>query len=132
MNLLNKLKGAAKRIQRDSLTVYFIARDRDTPTIVGLLALAVAAYAISPIDLIPDFIPVLGYLDDLILLPLGILAVIKLTSKPVIDASRARAATVAARPISQTAAVVVVALWLLCAMAVVYWLWPWIESLLSS
>lgn len=123
MNLLNKLKGAAKRIQRDSLTVYFIARDRNTPAIVRLLALAVAAYAISPIDLIPDFIPVLGYLDDLILLPLGILAVIKLTPKPVIGASRARAATVAARPISQTAAVVVVALWLLCAMAVVYWLW---------
>ena len=124
MNLLAGLKAAARRVRRDALTVYFIARNPNTPAFVRLLALSVAAYAVSPIDLIPDFIPVLGYLDDLILLPLGILAVIKLTPKPVIDASRVRAATVATRPVSQAAAVAVITLWLICAVIVGFWLWP--------
>ena len=65
------LKDLARRIKHDVLTVYFVARNPNTPLLVRLMALAVAAYALSPIDLIPDFIPVLGYLDDVILLPLA-------------------------------------------------------------
>ena len=65
------LRGWARRLKREALTVYFVARHPATPWWIRLLALIVAAYALSPIDLIPDFIPVLGYLDDLLLVPLG-------------------------------------------------------------
>jgi uncharacterized membrane protein YkvA (DUF1232 family) len=125
--MLSSLKSAARRIKHDSLTVYFAARDPRTPLLVRLLALMVAAYALSPIDLIPDFIPVLGYLDDLLLLPLGILLVIRLTPADVIAASRVRAEQAAARPVSRGAAVVIVGVWVACAVGLLYWLgriWP--------
>ena len=75
MKRINRLKQRAKQIKRDVYAVWFVTRDPETPFIVKLLAWLVAAYAISPIDLIPDFIPVLGYLDDLILVPFGIMLV---------------------------------------------------------
>ena len=119
---MSRLQEAARRIKRDALTVYFAARDPRTPWPVRLLALMIAAYAFSPIDLIPDFIPVLGYLDDLILLPLGILLVIRLTPEVVIADSRARAQEAAERPVSPVAAVVIVMIWLLSAAGLLY-LW---------
>lgn len=122
MNALANLQAAGRRIRRDAMTVYFAARDPKTPLPVRLLALGVAAYAFSPIDLIPDFIPVLGYLDDAIVLPLGIVLVIKLTPEEVIEASRARANEASARPVSNAAAAIVVALWVTCAVGFVYWL----------
>jgi uncharacterized membrane protein YkvA (DUF1232 family) len=122
MELMSKLKESGQRIKHDALTVYFVARNPNTPIFVRLLALAIAAYALSPIDLIPDFIPVLGYLDDVILLPLGIMLVIKLTPTMVIEVSRARAAKVAAQPVSHGAAAVVIVVWFLCAGAFGYWL----------
>ncbi|RZU38559.1 uncharacterized membrane protein YkvA (DUF1232 family) [Fluviicoccus keumensis] len=118
---MSRLQEAARRIKRDALTVYFAARDPRTPLPVRLLALMIAAYAFSPIDLIPDFIPVLGYLDDLILLPLGILLVIRLTPEVVIADSRAKAQLAADRPVSPAAAVVIVLIWLLCAAGLGYW-----------
>jgi uncharacterized membrane protein YkvA (DUF1232 family) len=123
LTLIGKLKVAAKRIKQDVLTVYFVARDPSTPLIVRLLAFAIAAYAVSPIDLIPDFIPILGYLDDIILLPLGILLVIKLTPSDIIEASRSKAADLTTKPISHVAAAVVIVTWLLCATAFGYWFW---------
>ena len=99
--------------KRDALVVYFAARDPRLPWHVRLLALGVAAYALSPIDLIPDFIPVLGYLDDLILIPLGVALVVKLTPGPVLADARERAAHAAQRPVSRIAAAVIVLLWLL-------------------
>lgn len=104
------------------MTVYFAARDPRTPFLVRLLALAVAAYAISPIDLIPDFIPVLGYLDDLVLLPFGIVLIIKLTPPVVIEESRAKARDVSARPASRLAAAAVIVIWILCALVFARWL----------
>jgi len=121
--LIGKLKVAAKRIKQDVLTVYFVARDPSTPLIVRLLALAIAAYPVSPIDLIPDFIPILGYLDDIILLPLGIILVIKLTPSNIIEASRSKAAELTTKPISHVAAAVVIVTWLWCAIAFGYWFW---------
>tara|TARA_R110002167_G_C12620982_1_gene646759 strand:+ start:933 stop:1322 length:390 start_codon:yes stop_codon:yes gene_type:complete len=123
--IFGRLRAAAKRIQHDALTVYFVARDPNTPIVVRLLALAIAAYAMSPIDLIPDFIPILGYLDDIILVPLGIVLVIKLTPSNVIEASRSKAAKVATKPISHVAAAVVIGTWLLCAAAFGYWVWEY-------
>lgn len=98
-------------LKRDVLTVYFAARDPRLPWPVRALALAIAAYALSPIDLIPDFIPVLGLLDDLVLLPLGIALVVRLTPPAVLEAARARAAAADVRPSSVAAVVVIVALW---------------------
>ncbi len=123
MNVVSKLQRAARRIKQDAMTVYFVARDSRTPFFVRVLALAIAAYALSPIDLIPDFIPIVGYLDDVILLPLGIVLVIKLTPAEVIEESRKRARAAAAKPVSNAAAVVIVAIWLASAAALGYWLW---------
>jgi uncharacterized membrane protein YkvA (DUF1232 family) len=74
--MLDKLKDWARSIKRDAHALYLAARDPRVPWYAKALALCVAGYALSPIDLIPDFIPVLGYLDDLILVPLGIWAVV--------------------------------------------------------
>lgn len=118
----SSLKTWARTLKQHTLTVYYAARDPRTPLLVRLLALLVAAYALSPIDLIPDFIPVIGYLDDLLLLPLGLWLVVRLTPPEVIAAAREKAALMTARPVSRTAAVVVVALWMVLALLCARWL----------
>jgi len=105
------LKDWARSIKRDTHAIYIAARDRRTPWYAKTLAICVAAYALSPIDLIPDFIPVLGYLDDLVILPLGILAVVKLIPADVMVESRAAAAIMVERPVSRMAAIVIVLIW---------------------
>lgn len=102
--------------------MWLAARDPRTPWHARALALAVAAYALSPIDLIPDFVPVLGYLDDAILLPLGILAVVALVPRHVMAECRVRAEAAAARPVSLAGAGVIVALWLAAAGGAAWWL----------
>ncbi|GHU31877.1 membrane protein [Betaproteobacteria bacterium] len=121
MTLLASIKDWARRIKRDVVAVYFAARNPDTPWLTRLLALAVAAYALSPIDLIPDFVPVLGYLDDFIIVPVGLIVVLRLLPPHVLALSRAQAAAVLERPRSIAAAVFFVAVWLLCAVAFIYW-----------
>ena len=116
------IKRWAKQLKQHTLTVYFAARDPRTPFTVRLLALLVVAYALSPIDLIPDFIPVIGYLDDLLLLPLGIALVVRLTPPEVMAAAREKAAQATERPVSRAAAVFIVAFWLLIALAAANWL----------
>src|SRR5262245_46196145 len=96
---------------RDAHAIYLAARDPRTPWYAKALAVCVAAYAFSPIDLIPDFIPVLGYLDDLLIVPLGIFIVVKLIPAEVMAESRAAANLAAERPVSMTAAAVIVAVW---------------------
>ncbi len=122
MKLLDSLRTIADRIKQDSVTIYLVAQDTRTPMYVRILALAVAAYALSPIDLIPDVIPVLGYLDDVILLPLGIYFVIKLTPRNVIEDCRTKAKALPQRPTSVAAAVVIVAIWIGCAVIAGLWL----------
>ena len=122
MNPSSTLQRWAKQLKQQTLTVYFAARDPRTPWFVRLLALLVAAYALSPIDLIPDFIPIIGYLDDLLLLPLGIALVVRLTPPDVIAAARTKAEQAAARPVSRGAAVFIVALWLSLLAGLVAWL----------
>lgn len=130
---LARAKARAKRwargIKRDVLAVYLAARDPRTPRHVRLLAMAVAAYALSPIDLIPDFIPVLGYLDDLLIVPLGILLVVRLIPPQLLAEHRAAAAArQAARPVSVVAAAAMVALWLAAAVLLWRWLAPRLEA----
>ena len=121
MSMFPSLKAQAKQLKQHTLTVYFAARDPRTPLLVRALAVFVAAYALSPIDLIPDFIPVIGYLDDLLLVPLGLALVVRLTPPEVLESAREQAQVAASRPISYTAAAFFVALWLVMAWVVVSW-----------
>jgi uncharacterized membrane protein YkvA (DUF1232 family) len=109
--MAGNLKGWARTIRRDVHAVYLAARDPRTPWYAKALALCVAGYALSPIDLIPDFIPVLGYVDDVVIVPLGILAAIKLIPKEVMADNRAAAGAAAERPVSRAAAIVVALAW---------------------
>jgi uncharacterized membrane protein YkvA (DUF1232 family) len=122
VKLFSKLKETAKTIKREIMTVYFIARDSRTPPFLSWLALGVAAYALSPIDLIPDFIPILGYLDDVILLPLGILLIIKLTPAEIIQTSRDKAKDLSSKPVSKTAMAIIVIIWVSLAIILAFWL----------
>lgn len=121
MNFIESLRTRAKQLKQQTLTVYYAARDRRTPLYVRALAFLVAAYALSPIDLIPDFIPVLGYLDDVILIPLGLALVVKLTPPEVLETARAQASEAASKPVSYTAAAFIVLLWLVVLWVVVHW-----------
>lgn len=109
--MFGSLKAKAKQLKQLTLTVYFAARDPRTPMPVRALALLIAAYALSPIDLIPDFIPVIGYLDDLLLIPLGLALVVRLTPTEVIESARVQAQQASIRPVSYPAAAVIVVLW---------------------
>ncbi len=109
---IDQLKQWAKQIKRDVYAVWFAARDPETPFLAKLVALLVVAYAISPIDLIPDFIPVLGYLDDLILVPLGIMLVLRLVPTEVMQRCRLQADAISQKPSSYIAALVFIILWL--------------------
>lgn len=110
--MYQKIKKWAKSIKQDILVVWLIAKDHRTPKFIKFLALMTAAYALSPIDLIPDFIPILGYLDDIILVPLGLLLVIKLTPKNIIEDCRVLAATLVERPVNRWAAGIIILIWL--------------------
>jgi uncharacterized membrane protein YkvA (DUF1232 family) len=120
MRWLETLRRHARSLRTHTATVWYAARDPRTPWAVRLLALAVAAYALSPIDLIPDFIPVLGLLDDLLLIPLGLALVVRLTPPDVIADARRQAQSQPA-PRSTAAAVAIVALWLLLAILAARW-----------
>lgn len=115
MNFLQRARQWACGLKRDVVAVYLAARDRRTPWAVRVLAVAVAAYALSPIDLVPDFIPVLGYLDDLLIVPLGLMLVLRLLPPQVLADARVHAAQLLARPRSYAAAALVVLLWLVAA-----------------
>jgi uncharacterized membrane protein YkvA (DUF1232 family) len=110
--MLHHLRAWARVMKRDVIALYLASRDARVPWYAKLLAGAVAAYAISPIDLIPDFIPVLGYLDDLLLLPLGIYAVVKLIPPNVMEQLRQSATALQDRPVSYSAAAVIMVAWI--------------------
>jgi len=122
--MLERAKQWARLIKRDVLALWIAARDPRVPWYAKALAMAVAAYALGPIDLIPDFIPVLGYLDDLVIVPLGILLVVWLIPAILMAEFREQAVAVATRPRSTTAAIVVVLVWIAAAFLIVWWLWP--------
>lgn len=117
------LRQWARELKRQTLVVYFVARDPRTPWPLRLLALGIAAYALSPIDLIPDFIPLLGYLDDLVIVPLGLLLVLRRVPAEVLDDARQRAAAAATRPVSRAMAVIIVVAWVASLTALGAWLW---------
>jgi uncharacterized membrane protein YkvA (DUF1232 family) len=115
--MISRLKTWARGVTRDGHAIYLASRDPRVPWYVKALAIAIAAYALSPIDLIPDFIPVLGYLDDLILLPLGIRLVVALIPDEVMAEYRIKADDAARRPVSKAGMLAIVMLWLIGAAA---------------
>ncbi len=128
MNIGTTLKTWAKRIKRDGVTLWFAGKHPRTPWYAKVLGLFVVAYALSPIDLIPDFIPVLGYVDDVILLPVLIWLTVKLLPPEVLAPCRLLAdewmRAEGAKPRSRFGAVLIVALWLAMGAALWFWLKP--------
>jgi uncharacterized membrane protein YkvA (DUF1232 family) len=110
---MSRLKNWARALRRDAHAIRLASRDPRVPWTVKLLAIAVAGYALSPIDLIPDFIPVLGYLDDLIIVPLGIWLVIALIPEDVMREYRTAASAVVRRPVSKAVTIIIAAFWIL-------------------
>ena len=119
-----RIKDWARAIRRDVHALWLAARDPRTPWYAKAFALAVAAYALSPIDLIPDFVPVLGYLDEVILLPPAILLAVRLVPPELMAEHRAAAASAEGKPVSRAGAAFVVALWVAAAVGLVWWFWP--------
>jgi uncharacterized membrane protein YkvA (DUF1232 family) len=121
--IIDTLKAWARSVKRDVVALWLAARDPRVPWYAKAMAAAVAAYALSPIDLIPDFIPVVGYLDDLIIVPLGILLAVRLIPSDVMGDLRSEA-TARSRPTSRVGLAIVVTLWLLSAALLAWAFWP--------
>lgn len=121
MTLVRKLQEHARSLKCETYALYLAARDARTPWYARLLVAATVAYAVSPIDLIPDFVPILGYLDDLVLVPLGIALAIKLIPAPVLEECRMRVRDEAGAPVSRLAGVVVVVLWIFLGALGIFW-----------
>lgn len=120
-SLGEKARVWASALKNDVMTLYYVLKHPGTPLHVRLLVGIIVGYALSPIDLIPDFIPVLGYLDDVLILPLGIMLVLKLVPRDVLTACRetARTSGLPFRPRAWISACVVVGIWI----AVIYWVY---------
>ena len=128
MGISNTLRIWAKRVKRDGVTLWFAGKHPKTPWYAKALGLFVVAYALSLIDLIPDFIPVLGYVDDVLMLPSLIWLTLQLLPPDVLTECRGHAdawmQTQGAKPRSMAGVVLVVALWLLVGIALWVWLRP--------
>ena len=122
MTLFSTIKAWARTLKRDAVALWIAARDPRTPWHAKVTAGAVAAYALSPIDLIPDFIPVVGYLDDLLIVPLGIALVVKMIPAPLMADFRAQAAQ-REKPTSYVGLAMIGLIWLtvLAAAAALFW-----------
>lgn len=126
--MLQRAKQRARTIKRDAVAVWIAARDPRVPWYAKVVAAVVAAYALSPIDLIPDFIPVLGYLDDLVIIPAGIVLTVKLIPDGLMDEFRIEAAGREGRPTSRIGAAVIIVLWLAALALSWWWLRAWFRS----
>lgn len=118
--MYQRLKNWARLLRRDVYAIYLAGRDPEVSWLAKVLAIAVAAYAFSPIDLIPDFIPVIGLLDDLIILPLGIMLIVSLIPPDIMARHRAAAEAASQRPVSQIAGIVIAVIWTI-ALAAIGW-----------
>ena len=122
-SVLERTRAWASALKRDGVTLWFACKHRGTPLSAKALAGLVVAYALSPVDPIPDFIPVLGYLDDLIIVPLGILLAAKLVPVELMIEFREEAAR-RVRPVSRAGLAFIVAIWLTAGLLLAWLLWP--------
>lgn len=124
------LKKWAAALKKNTYALYLAAKDSRVSLLAKMIIALVVAYALSPIDLIPDFIPLIGYLDDLILLPFGIWLAIRLIPKKVWHECQALAQQqLAALPLNRKAAFVIVFIWVLAITAFMFWFWPYIAEI---
>jgi uncharacterized membrane protein YkvA (DUF1232 family) len=122
LNMLDRLKTRARELKREAYAIYIAARDPRTPWYVRGLIFFVVAHTFSPIDLIPDFIPVLGYLDDLIITPGGIWLAVRLIPPEVLEEARAAAASRDVdRSVGKVGAVIIISVWMIVALGVLYY-----------
>ena len=123
--MLEELKQRARYLKAETFALYLAARDPRTPWYAKLAVAGIVAYAFSPIDLIPDFVPVLGYLDDLVLIPAGIALAMKLVPDQVLMECRAQAQEIIqnGKPVSRVAAAVIVVIWLALAALCILWVY---------
>jgi uncharacterized membrane protein YkvA (DUF1232 family) len=119
--MADRLKRWARSIKGDVIAISFAARDPRVPWYAKVLAVCVAGYALSPIDLIPDFVPVLGYLDDVVIVPLGILAVVRLIPPEIMAEHRASAARASETPVSYAAGAGIILVWAASLALVAWW-----------
>lgn len=119
--MLDTAKRWARLLKRDVVALYLAARSPLTPWPARVAAACVAAYALSPVDLIPDFMPVLGYLDDLLIVPVGIWLVIRMIPAEQMAGFRAEAADITARPRSMAGLAFIVVVWLAAAALIGWW-----------
>jgi len=123
--MLRALQQRARALQRETYALYLAYRDPRVPLPAKIWLALVVGYALSPIDLIPDFIPVVGYLDDLLIVPLGVAVAVRMIPREVLRDCRARAevAFPDGRPTSRTAAVVIACIWATVLALIALWLW---------
>jgi uncharacterized membrane protein YkvA (DUF1232 family) len=122
-------KKRAASLKNNTYALYLASRDARVPILAKIIIGLVVAYALSPIDLIPDFIPVIGYLDDLLLLPVGIWLAIRLIPQEVWQECQAIAAErVSEMPRSHRAAAVVIIIWILVIAGFILWAWPFMSD----
>ena len=121
--MLDAAKRWARKIKRDVVALWLAARDPRVPWYAKAAAGAVAAYALSPIDLIPDLIPIVGYLDDLLIVPVGIMLAVKLVPSDLMQEFREEAMR-RERPVSKGGLAFIIALWVLAALTLAWLLWP--------
>ncbi|GET37685.1 YkvA family protein [Microseira wollei] len=121
---MQALKQQARKLKKETYAIYLACKDPRVPWYARLLAGCVVAYAFSPIDLIPDFIPIIGYLDDLIIVPLLIWLVLKMIPNAVLNECRAQAeaAMSGGKPTSKIAAVIIVMIWIVLGILIVVWM----------
>lgn len=122
-SLIQKFKERAKDLKKETYALYLVYRHPRVPWYTKMLTGIVVAYAFSPIDLIPDFIPVLGYLDDLILVPLGIALVLKMIPEDIMVECRQQAQIEmqSGKPVNWIAAAIIISLWILLAALCIRW-----------
>ncbi len=125
--MLKNWRARVETLKREVVAIALAARDPRTPWAARLLVLAIVAYAVSPIDLIPDFIPVLGLLDDLLLLPAALYLAVRMIPADAMTAARERADSQRLAP-SRAAAAVIAVLWLAIAGAAIRYTWPWFSN----
>jgi uncharacterized membrane protein YkvA (DUF1232 family) len=121
VSFVERLKRWARRLKVEVHALYLAYRDPRVPWYARVFAAVVVGYAFSPIDLIPDPIPVLGYLDDLVLIPLGVALAVRMIPPQVLAECREEAREMTDKPVNKVAAVVVVAVWVVLA-ALAVWL----------
>lgn len=123
MKLINRIQSWAKELKRDVLVLWFALKNPQTPFLAKGVAFVTVAYALSPIDLIPDFIPVLGYIDDIILIPILVWITLKLVPDDVMIQSRSQAqewfALNKSKPQSHFGLIIILAIWLLVSWIII-------------